>query len=403
MRLLAALSFFLACASATILENGQPRIDPYPGQIQLLETGINEAEWNTYGPDADEISYKGRWDEKHISCYRAPGVKFAFTGQKLALSFGEHTVNGVLLAYRIGGQDWQFVNVTANDSYQFVGPSTTGVNLTEATAQKTFEMRVQLAGVSVDADAAIHRIKPFPRMVEIIGDSLSSGDFATYEGLSSWAYLFAAGLGNVEYHITAYPGICLFDKNCWGNPRGQIYQWYRTSDTSSRAADIYGEDPPAWNFKSQQPADLVVINIGTNDNNQANNVSSTDYYNDYVKLVAGAHKIWPDAQVVLMSLWGGFGATADTYAQGPLFVEEIKNVYKHYHKKGKGNFIHYFDTTGILQHNDIAPQWHPTDVGHVKVAAHFMQWVKITFGWEMEATGPMVHSGTLYWNDQNSY
>jgi hypothetical protein len=60
-------------------------------------------------------------------------------------------------------------------------------------------------------------------MVEIIGDSydpclqyggsfiyidersLSSGDYATYEGLSSWAYLFAAGLGNVEYSITVRP------------------------------------------------------------------------------------------------------------------------------------------------------------------------------------------------------
>lgn len=44
-------------------------------------------------------------------------------------------------SHRIAGQDWQFANVTANDTYQFVGPWTTGVNLTEATAQKTFEMR----------------------------------------------------------------------------------------------------------------------------------------------------------------------------------------------------------------------------------------------------------------------
>lgn len=44
----------------------------------------------------------------------------------------------------------------------------------------------------------------------------------------------------------------------------------------------------------------MVINIGTNDNNPANNVSSTDYYNDYVKLVGDIHKIWPRAQIVLM-------------------------------------------------------------------------------------------------------
>ncbi|KAL2839831.1 SGNH hydrolase-type esterase domain-containing protein [Aspergillus pseudoustus] len=381
---LLSASLLASSASATILENGQLRLNPYPGQARPLNCGIDKAAWRTYEPDAEEISYKGRWDEKHISWWSAPGVKFAFTGQKLALSFGNHTVDGVLVAYRLGGQDWQFANVTANQSYQFVGPWTTGVNLTESTAKKTFELR------------------PSPKMVEIIGDSLSAGQYATYEGISSWSYLFAAGLGNVEYHLTAYPGICLHDQNCWGNPRGQTYQWYHTSDTSSRATEIYGDNPPKWDFTSQQPADLVVINIGNNDYNVADKVSSTDFYNDYVKLVGDIHRIWPEAQIVLMSLWGGFGAIGDTYIQGPIFVNEIKNVYKFYQRKG-AKFVHYFDTTGILQHNDIAPQWHPTDVGHIKVAAHLIQWVKLTLGWEMEATGPMVHSGTLYWNDQQNY
>lgn len=80
----------------------------------------------------------------------------------------------------------------------------------------------------------------------------------------------------------------------------QAYQWYRTSDTSWRAHEIYGDNPPKWNFAAQRPADLVVINIGTNDNNPANNVSSTDYYNDYITLVGNIHKIWPKADIVLM-------------------------------------------------------------------------------------------------------
>ncbi|GFF58882.1 hypothetical protein IFM61606_07350 [Aspergillus udagawae] len=406
MRALTFLFFFtwLFTASGTILENGQARLDPYPGQAEVIS--LDKKTWKTYKPGVNEISYKGRWDDKHISWWSAPGFKLAFTGEKLALSFGQYTSPGVLVAYRLGGQDWQFSNVTANATYQFIGPTTTGLKLTNVGDAKTFELRVTnwaygyLAGVSVAADAKISRVPEYPKMVEIIGDSLSSGDFATYEGLSSWAYDFAAGLGNVEYSITAYPGICLHDQNCWGNPRGQTYQWYRTSDTSWRAHEIYGDNPPKWNFAAQRPADLVVINIGTNDNNQVNNVSSTDYYNDYVALVGNIHKIWPKANIVLMSLWGGFGASGDTYVQGPIWVDEIKRVYQHYEKQG---FIHYFDTTGILQHNDIAPQWHPTDVGHLKVAAHLMQWVKLKFGWEFGATGPEVHHGTLYWNDQANY
>ncbi|KAH1980074.1 hypothetical protein KXW88_006918 [Aspergillus fumigatus] len=387
MRAIAFLLLFtwLFTASGTILENGQARLNPYPGQAEIIT--LDKKTWRNYKPSAKEISYKGRWDDKHISWWSAPGFKLAFTGAKLALSFGQYTSQGVLVAYRLGGQDWQFSNVTANATYQFIGPTTTGLNLANAGDAKSFELR---AGVSVAADATISRIDEYPKMVEIIGDSLSSGDFATYEGLSSWAYDFAAGLGNVDYSITAYPGICLHDQNCWGNPRGQAYQWYRTSDTSWRAHEIYGDNPPKWNFAAQRPADLVVINIGTNDNNPANNVSSTDYYNDYITLVGNIHKIWPKADIVLMSLWGGFGASGDTYVQGPLWVDEIKRVYQHYEKQG---FIHYFDTAGILQHNDIAPQWHPTDVGHLKIAAHLMQWVKLKFGWEFGATGPEMLLG----------
>ncbi|KAI9373476.1 SGNH hydrolase-type esterase domain-containing protein [Aspergillus egyptiacus] len=402
MRLLVALSLTLSFCLATILDNGQPRRDPYPGQAILLEDGV-DAGWNTYGPDAEEISYKGRWDDQYISWWSAPGVKFAFTGQKLALGFGKHTVNGVLVAYRIGGQDWEFANVTANEVHQFIGPWTTGINLTAPSAQKTFELRVQLAAVSVEADAAIYKVEPFSKMVEITGDSLSCGDFASYEALSSWAYLFSAGLGKVEYHITAYPGICLVDQRCFANPRGQSYQWYRTSDTSPRAQEIYGNEPPDWDFRAQQPADLVVINIGTNDHDPVNNIPSERFYTDYVKLVTDIHRIWPKAQIVLMSLWGYWAPHGDTYVPEPLYVDEIRNVYKHFYTREEDEFIHYFNTAGILQHNDNGPKLHPTDVGHIKIAAHLMQWVKMTFGWEMEAVGPMVHSGTLYWNNQGSF
>lgn len=51
-------------------------------------------------------------------------------------------------------------------------------------------------------------------------------------------------------------------------------------------------------------------------------------------------------------------------------------------------FVHYFNTTGILQHSDIGPQFHPTDVGAVKIASHLIQYIKIKFGWELRATGP---------------
>lgn len=52
--------------------------------------------------------------------------------------------NERLIVRRLGGQDWQFSNVTANATYQFIGPTTTGLNLTKSGDAKTFELRGKL-------------------------------------------------------------------------------------------------------------------------------------------------------------------------------------------------------------------------------------------------------------------
>ncbi|KAL5354820.1 hypothetical protein ACLOAV_000911 [Pseudogymnoascus australis] len=418
--------------SATILQNGQVRVTDYPNTV----TDASSHNWKTYPANAAELSYKGRWDDDHISWWSVPGLKFGFTGKEVGITFGPQTSNGVLVAYRINGEDWQFSNITTNATHLLISPSTEGVDLTTPISPSTFELRVtnwaygvQVKSVHVAAGASLIKLKDYNRRIEVIGDSLSSGMYGTYEGLSSYAYGLAAGLGDTEYSVTAYPGICVTDQECWGNPRGQTYQWYRTSDTGGRATNIYGTNPPLWDFSKHPAADIVVINLGTNDNNTANNVTNEDYYKSYVELVEGVHNVWPNAQIIISALWNGFGKNGNTYVQGPAFVTEIWDVYKHFNspsylssshpcpprnplkwwlphcKPGRPTkpFVHYFNTTGILQHNDIGPLWHPTDVGYIKVASHLMQYINLKFGWEFTATGPEVFHDTLYWNDQDSY
>lgn len=155
-------------------------------------------------------------------------------------------------------------------------PATTGYNLTTPiNATQTLELRVtnwaygvQIASVSVSGGASkLVKIPNYTRTMELIGDSLSAGQYATLEGISSYSWGLMYGLGNVEFSITAYPGICLHDKQCYGNPHGQTYQWYKTVDTSGRALEIYGDNPPNWNFAAHPAAEITLINLGTNDNN----------------------------------------------------------------------------------------------------------------------------------------
>ncbi|KAB8069341.1 SGNH hydrolase-type esterase domain-containing protein [Aspergillus leporis] len=399
MRLIALLPLSWALqATATILENGQERLDPYPGQVS--EVSIDPS-WRSYDADASEFSYKGRWDSSYTSWWSVPGLKFGFTGDKLALSFGKNTSENVLVAYRIGGLDWEFSNVTADSAYQFVEPGSSALNETNYGDEKTFELRVQISGVSVASDARLVKSAEYNKTVEIIGDSLASGQYATYEGLASWGFNFAAGLGNVEYGVTAYPGICLVDKRCYGgDARGMKYQWSRASDVGDRANAIFGDDPEPWNFTAHRAADLVIINLGTNDGGPPNNIPGNEFYKNYVEMVEEVHRGWPNAQIVLMSLWGQFAKSGPTWVQKPIYVTEVKAVYQHFEKDG---YVHYFDTNGILQHNDISPGGHPTDVGHLKVASHLMQWAKVKLGWEFGATGPEVQHDTTYWNNQESY
>src|SRR5690606_31017052 len=175
------------------------------------------------------------------------------------------------------GQDWQFTNVTAGQTHQLISsrPLTDDPSKTPT----SFELRVtnwaygvQIAGVHIPKNERLYRIPDFPKRLEVIGDSLSAGMYASYESLSSWAYLTAAGFGNVEYSIPADPGICVTDQECWGNPRGQVHQWAYASDGNVRQNETWGDKPEKWNFRKQQPADIVIINLGTNDNNTANGV-----------------------------------------------------------------------------------------------------------------------------------
>ncbi|KAK1973384.1 GDSL-like Lipase/Acylhydrolase [Colletotrichum cereale] len=415
MMLLPSLATVLACvsaATATILENGRPRVTDFADTKVDLAAG----DYKTYDADAPEISYKGRWDSKKISWWAGPGIKFGFTGQTVAVTFGPHTVSGTLVAYRIAGLDWMHTNVTAGATHLLVSPATPGADLAGPVSPATFEMRVtnwahgvQVDGVHVAAGRRLVAVPDYPRRVEFVGDSLSAGMYATYEALAGFAYGVGAGLGDTEYSITAYPGICVADQECWGNARGQSHQWFYTSDTGGRAAEVWGDDPEPWDFSRNPPADLAVVNLGTNDANAANGVSKAAYVEHYKRLIQGIHGKWPKAQVIVMQMWQGFFQDGNTYGQNADLRDEVYGVYEYFNSEaylaspttwdavtnttgracGRAEpFVHFFNTTGILQHNDIGGQWHPTDVGHIKVASHLIQYITLKLGWPLFATGP---------------
>jgi lysophospholipase L1-like esterase len=248
--------------------------------------------------------------------------------------------------------DWNFSNVSTG-THQLISRSTPGFSNSTSTA-RTFEFRVtnwgygvQLSAVHLAAGNKLIRIPDFARKIAIIGDSLSVGQYNTYEGLSSWGWSLANGLGNTEFTIQGAAGICLVDTECWGNKRGQIFQWFHTQDTTWRARQLYGVTPEKWDFAARQPADLVMINLGTNDQN---NVTAKQFRDTYDSFVGKIHDIWPKANIILMSLTNAHWQNQTSWVQNSFYKNDILAVHEKYKSKG---FVHYFDTKGIMQHNDI--------------------------------------------------
>lgn len=90
------------------------------------------------------------------------------------------------------------------------------------------------------------------------------------------------------------------------------------------------------------------------------------------------------------------------YLASPVVYNGVTNRTWHLNATSEP-FLHLLNTSGILQHNDIGPQYHPTDVGAVKVASHALQYIKLVLGWELLANGPEIQHETLYWNDEQNY
>jgi len=51
-----------------------------------------------------------------------------------------------------------------------------------------------------------------------------------------------------------------------------------------------------------------LTSTGTNDANPVNNVTSAEFTSSYIELIKEVHRKYPMAQIILLTLWEGFGA-----------------------------------------------------------------------------------------------
>lgn len=125
-----------------------------------------------------------------------------------------------------------------------------------------------------------------------------------------------------------------------------VMVWTKLTFIPRPRLTVESADPPTWDFSKQAPADIVVINIGTNDNNTANNVTASEFVPAYISLIEQVHTVWPDAPVIVQSLWSGWYQDGTTWQQGAGFYEEIQTIVKHFNggslnKLGGDGFVYW--------------------------------------------------------------
>ena len=121
--------------------------------------------------------------------------------------------------------------------------------------------------------------------------------------------------------------------------------------------DVACTTNPAWNF-SNYTAKVVVINLGTNDQNLgANSTGSADFQTRYTAFLQNIRAKYPNADIFAMrTLYGYYQTETEAAVNARLSAGDTK--------------VHYINTDGwviMSPSTDFADYLHPSDAGHVKI------------------------------------
>ncbi|MET0406557.1 MAG: AbfB domain-containing protein [Cystobacter sp.] len=312
-------------------------------------------------PSDSNIVYVGRWDKGNASLYRSN-----WSGAYFRVDF-----TGTSVKLRLAGAAHVYVSIDGGADVSYPGAVGT-LNLTPAplpSGRHTLRVAtreqdlMQFQGLVLDSGASTQAPASRARRLEFIGDSITAGCCALSQGaLSDYAWLVGEIL-NADHTRIAYSGICLQNGVACHSPNnlGMSQQYFKLQTVEYPSS-------PAWDF-SQYPADAVVINLGTNDQNHG--VSDAAFQSTYVTFLQNVRARHPNAFIFVLRPFGGFkAAPTEAAANARISAGDTK--------------LFYVDTTGwvTVGTSDYSDTLHPSDSGHVKIARLLAPFISKTARWE---------------------
>ncbi|MBO9202876.1 MULTISPECIES: SGNH/GDSL hydrolase family protein [Niastella] len=290
------------------------------------------------------IKYFGRWDfsssTRYISRWGGAYLKVRFTGTTVKIKLGNRSNyyvkidNGPWLSYYgVTGT----VNLTPT-------PLASGTHTLSVAQGKDYDYIFNFQGLVLDPGATTAAPPVGNDLVEWIGDSITAGYTNSQAEVSDYAWVCSEAMGT-EHTQIAYPGICLVS-GFTTNP-GMDVGYFKLQSPNNTAS-------PPWDF-TRYTAKLVVINLGTNDNNKK--VPATTFQSTMTTFLANVRAKYPGAEIFVMQcLKNGIMSTP------------TKAAVKARQTAGDGKVI-YINTTNWVTSADYNPDGlHPSNDGHKKIA-----------------------------------
>ena len=282
------------------------------------------------------------------------------------------------------------------------------VKLFQDTASRTAEIKVIHLSEANNGAVGVSRLKvnsdvPVPvapaakkeLSIEFIGDSITCAYGVEgkdqYEGfktstenfMKSYAYLTAKQL-NADYSAVSYSG--------HGIVSG--YSQNGDAETGSLVPDYYnyvgklGDYKVAWDFDSHK-YDVVVINLGTNDNTYASKNYETrgvEYAEKYAEFLSHIHEVNPDAYIICTI--GTMGCT-EMYPYIEMAVDSFKK------SSGYERITSYVSATHT-QSDGMGSDWHPSEKTQQNSAYVLADKICNALGMESDQIGIDVASDAEY-------
>ena len=141
-------------------------------------------------------------------------------------------------------------------------------------------------------------------VIEVYGDSISNGDAVWYENGKNSAYTYGNWTGVIERLLGA-------EMRVTGNTGNGLLGWALATKNDQLdnlyppqanwdKVDPYSAGDTAWSHKDDNAADVVIINLGTNDRIELSNGDMTAemFENEYIRFIKQIKKDCPKATVI---------------------------------------------------------------------------------------------------------